>query len=97
MTKRRAVSQVKQSGYEVVPLRPSRGKLATNRDYAKLTWEPWKAEKDGEFQPSDAALLKCGMPARFAYAVMLKTREELISIHGTADHKDIDKDRKSTV
>jgi hypothetical protein len=53
MRKSSAVTAIQQSGFELVPKRKTRGKLATERDLAKLTWTPWKPEEDGKLQPSD--------------------------------------------
>lgn len=93
MKKRSAVSRVKKSGFDLVPTREAKGKgkLASERDLAKLKWEPWVAEEEGVLQPSDAAIAGLTVPLRFAYATMLKTKEELIAMHGKAEHDHVDK------
>jgi hypothetical protein len=91
MDKRSAVSKVKMSGFDFVPTpAQKRGKLASERDLAKMEWEPWIAEGEG-LQPSNAALMHCGVPLRFAYGTMLKTKDELIAMHAKIDHGDVDK------
>jgi hypothetical protein len=94
MTKHSAVLAVKRSGFELVPKRKTRGKLATERDFAKIDWKPWKPAKHvkrGELIPSNAVLTSCGPACRMAYAIMLMPRDELIAMHGRADHRDVDK------
>mgnify|MGYP003395750613 FL=1 len=91
MRKLSAVSAVKLSGFELVRKQPRNGKLASERGLAKLDWTPWVAEEEGRLQPSDTALMNCGVPARFAYATLLKSRAELIAMHAKADHGHVDK------
>ena len=83
-------ASVVQSGFELVPKRKARGKIATERDFAKADWEPWK-RADGmgptELIPKDASLERCGVACRLAYAIMLMPRDELIAMHGKAEHK----------
>jgi hypothetical protein len=89
-----AVSKVKQSGFELVPKRKPRGNLATERDYAKIDWKPWKREKGmkkGELLPNAGSFERCYVPARFAFATMLMERKNLIEMHGKVDHGYVDK------
>jgi hypothetical protein len=93
LPKKSAVESVEKIGYDLVKTRPAKGKLATVRDYAKVTWEPWTREKGmaaGELIPSNERLLEFGVPCRMAYAVMLRTRAELIESHGKVDHSQVD-------
>jgi hypothetical protein len=89
-----AITRVVKSGLELVPTKKTRGKLATMSDYAKAEFKPWKREpgmgKD-ELLPSDEALTSFGVSCRIAYAIMLRSREELIASHGKIDHADVDK------
>jgi len=84
-----AISRVPRSGLELVPKRKPRGKLATQHDYAKIDWKPWK-RNGNELIPSNADFERCGVPARMAYAVMTTSRDELIAGHGNVDHKHFD-------
>jgi hypothetical protein len=43
-----AVQSVRRSGLELVPRRKRTGKLATERDFAKLDWKPWKHLRPSE-------------------------------------------------
>jgi hypothetical protein len=89
-----AMQSVQRCGYDLVPHRKSRGKPATWRDIAKLDFTPLTRTADmkpNELIPADATLQSCGVPARLAYAVMLRTREELIEMHGKLDHDYVDK------
>jgi hypothetical protein len=91
---RSAVSSVVSSGFELVPKRKSRGKLATERDFAKVDFKPWTRDKGmgpTELIPKDQQLADCGVACRIAYAIMLMPRDELIATHGKADHKIVDK------
>jgi hypothetical protein len=97
MTKHSAVAAVKKSGFELVQTKESgkgKGKLATERDYAKIDWKPWKrvkGMKKTELLPNAGSFERCYVPARFAYAAMLMERKDLIEMHGKVDHGYIDK------
>jgi hypothetical protein len=97
MKKHSAVSAVKRSGFELVTTKESgkgNGKLATERDFAKIDWKPWKREKGmkrGGLLPSAGSFERCYVPARFAYATMLMERKDLIEMHGKVDHGYVDK------
>ncbi len=97
MTKHSAVAAVKKSGFKLVPTKESgkgKGKLATERDYAKIDWKPWKREKGmrkGELLPNAGSFERCYVPARIAYATNLMDRKDLIDMHGKADHGHVDK------
>jgi hypothetical protein len=88
-----AISKIQRSGFELVKRRKTRGKLATMRDYAKADFKPLKPDKDmkpGELIPADKILLGCGVPARMAYAILLKTKDAVIAMYDRADIKIID-------
>jgi hypothetical protein len=91
---RSAVSAVvHNSGFDLVPKRKPRGKLATWRGIAKVDFKPWTRTPDmqpTELIPSNATLQSCALPARMAYAIMLRTKEQLIEMHGKVEHEDID-------
>ena len=91
--KKSAVSLVEMSGLDLVPTRKSRGKPATMRDYAKIDFSPWTREpgmKKNELFPSDEKVNRLAVSCRIAYATMLKSREDLIAMHGKANHGLID-------
>lgn len=94
MTTHSAVAAVKQSGLELVPKSRSRGKRASLRDFAKFDFKPWTRDEGmgpTELIPKDQQLADCGVACRMAYAIMLMPRDELIAMHGKADHNDVDK------
>jgi hypothetical protein len=87
------VSAVKHSGYELVRRGPRKGKLATYRDLAAMDFKAWKRPrgmKPGQLIPSDTDFQRCGVSARLAYAIMLRTRDELIDMHKRVDHAHVD-------
>jgi hypothetical protein len=89
-----AVSKVLKSGFDLVPTRKPRGKLATMSGLAKFDFKPWKREpnmEEGELVPSNEMLTRLGVSCRMAYGIMLLTREHLIAAHGKIDHGDVDK------
>jgi hypothetical protein len=94
-TKRKpsAVTRVKKCGLELVPTRKTRGKLGTMRDYAKIDFKPWTRDpglKKGEMIPSHEAISDHGVTCRIAYGLMLMTRDKMIDMHSTVDHKHMD-------
>jgi hypothetical protein len=94
-TKRKvsAVSKVKKSGFDVVPSRKRRGKPAKLSDFAKIDWKPWRRTSDmrpTELMPSSEQTDNIGIGCRVAYGLMLRTRAQLIAMHGTTDHGHID-------
>ena len=91
--KKSAVSLVEISGLDLVPTRKRRGKPATMRDYATIDFKPWpQAPGKGptEFIPSEDAWKFHGITCRTAHAICLKTREDLIAMHGKAEHETVD-------
>jgi hypothetical protein len=88
-----AITRVVKSGLDLVPSKKFRGKRATMSDYARIDFKPWKREPDmgkTELFPSDEALTSLGVSGRIAYAIMLKSREDLIASHGKLDHAVVD-------
>jgi hypothetical protein len=82
------VSKVEKIGWDLVPARKSKAKKATQRDLAKMTWEPWTDKPkpgDEPFLPDEKLQNMIGFPCRAAYAYMFKTREEQIADFGSAD------------
>jgi hypothetical protein len=59
------------------PKEDEMSKPATMRDYAKVDFKAWK-NPEGKLIPSDKTLARFGIPARLAYATMLRTKDELI-------------------
>ena len=88
-----AISMVQKSGLELVRARKSRGKPATMRDYATIDFKPWpQAPGKGptEFIPAEDEWKFHGTTCRMAHAICLKTREDLIAMHGKAEHETVD-------
>jgi hypothetical protein len=86
-----AVAKVQKSGLELVRARKSRGKPATLRDYQTIDFKPWnRAAGEPEFIPSDEQLSFYGTNCRIAHAVCLKTRGELIAMHGKIEIENTD-------
>ncbi len=69
--------------------RRQKHKVASTRSWAKLDWKPWEPTADG-LLPSDGAIHELGVAARIAYAVMLKSVDDLINMHKTAQAETID-------
>ena len=81
-TRRSEISKVKMSGLELVKV--GKGKtanLATAPDFAKLDFKPWTRAPGDELFPSDKLISAHGTVCRYAYAIMLRTREQLIAMH----------------
>jgi hypothetical protein len=88
-----ALQSIRRSGLELVPRRRRAGKLATERDFAKLDWKPWKHPPDlspSEPLPSRETMETVSITARIAYSIMLKSREELIEMHKAIEHEAMD-------
>ena len=82
------VSQVEKTGLEVVKSKPTRGKLASAADYAKMQFKPWIREPDmrpDELRPTDECMRNNGCHARMAYGVMLRSKEQLMESFGSSD------------
>ena len=91
--KKSAISLVEMSGLDLVPTRKRHGKPATMRDYATIDFSPWTREpgmKKNELLPSDETVNRLAVSCRIAYATMLKSREDLIAMHGKANHELVD-------
>jgi hypothetical protein len=91
--KRSAVSAVPKSGFDIVRSRIPRGKLATMRDYAKIDWKPWRRTPDmgpTDLIPSRETTDKIGLDCRIAYGLLLRTRKQLIAMHGDMEHEHLD-------
>jgi hypothetical protein len=80
-----AVWSAHESGLELVPKRPRKGKLASAHDYAKVDFKPWRKSKT--LLPTDNTMNQACISARLAYATMCKSKTDLIDIHGKLDHK----------
>src|SRR5258706_10981657 len=88
-----AVSRLPKSGFDLVPTRKRRGKSAKLRDFAKIDWKPWRRSRDKsptELQPSRETTDHIGVDCRLAYGVMLRTRHQLIAMHGALDPEHVD-------
>ena len=86
-----AVSRVQLSGLDLVRTRKSRGKSPTISVIAKMDFEPWKPRTGLEkFIPSADAWSAAGFNCRLAHAICLKTRDDLIAMHGKTEHETID-------
>src|SRR5258708_3762081 len=88
-----AVSRLPKSGFDLVPTRKRRGKSAKLRDFAKIDWKPWRRSRDmrpTELKPSREMTDHIGVDCRLAYGVMLRTRRQLVAMHGATDHAHVD-------
>jgi hypothetical protein len=88
-----AVDAVPLSGLELVPRRKHRGKIATARDCSKMDFEPWHRTPDmqpDELVPSNEVLREFGVYARMAYAIMLRTKPELMEMPNTLDEDKVE-------
>ena len=91
--KRSAVSRVQKSGFDLVPSRKRRGKSAKLRDLAKIDWKPWRRTPDmkpTELRPSYETTDHIGVGCRVAYGIMLRTRAQLVAMHGKVKHEHVD-------
>jgi hypothetical protein len=88
-----AVSRVQKSGFDLVPSRKRRGKSAKLRDFAKIDWKPWRRTPDmrpTELMPSRETTDHIGVGCRVAYGIMLRTRAQLVAVHGEVEHEHVD-------
>lgn len=92
-----AVRSVPQSGLKLVPERNTRGEGAASlkqiAKIAKIDFQAWTRDPGmgpNELLPSNETLLNAAVPARLAYSIMLKTREQLIEMHGKIEHQQVD-------
>lgn len=77
-----AIGRVAKSGLDIVPAKKNRGGRATIDGYAKINFKPWKRDRDmgkDELFPPDEFLTSLGVWCRTAYAIMLRSRSELIA------------------
>jgi hypothetical protein len=91
--KRSAVSRVLKSGFELVPVKKRSGKPASIRAFAKIDWKPWRRTPDmrpTELMPSRETTDHIGVGCRVAYGIMLRTRAQLVAMHGEVEHAHVD-------
>jgi hypothetical protein len=66
----------------------------TLEDYAAIDWKPWTRDPSlgptGLYPPREATD-RHGVNCRLAYALMLRSRDELIASHGELEHELVDK------
>jgi hypothetical protein len=75
------IERPRDSGLMLVPKRKRRASLASIREYAKADFKPWPREPGESLFPSNEQMCEAAAAARMAYAIMLKTKEELIEVH----------------
>jgi hypothetical protein len=88
-----AVSRVQKSGFDLVRSKKRRGTSAKLRDFAKIDWRPWRRTPDmrpTELMPSREMTDRIGIGCRLAYGLMLRTRNQLIAMHGEVEHEHVD-------
>jgi hypothetical protein len=88
-----AVSRVPKSGFDLVVSKKRRDKSAKLRDFAKIDWKPWRRTagmRPTELIPSPETTNEIGLGCRVAYGVMLRTRKQLIAMHGNMVHEHVD-------
>jgi hypothetical protein len=86
-----AITKVPTSGLELVRARKRRGKPATLRDLQTIDFKPWaRAPGATKFIPTFEDWNFYGTNCRIAYGMCLKTRDELIAMHGKMEHETTD-------
>jgi hypothetical protein len=86
-----ALVGLKRSGLELVPSRSeAKGEPATNEQMAKMDFSPWKKDDRDLIAFGGEHWHNQGIHARFAYAVMLMSKKEMIEFHRDIDHDQID-------
>jgi hypothetical protein len=86
-----AITKVPKSGLELVRARKRRGKPATLRDLQTIDFKPWaRAPGATKFIPTFEDWNFYGTNCRIAYGMCLKTRDELIAMHGKMEHETTD-------
>lgn len=85
-----AVKDSYSSGLELVPKRPTKGKVATMRDFAKIDFQAWTKEKGEELVPGADTMNTLGFWSRAAYAIMCRTKEQLVQSHSEMEHELVD-------
>src|SRR5260370_26569982 len=86
-----ALVGLKRSGLELVPRRnEAKGEPATNEQMAKTDFSPWE-KRDSDLTAFGGEHWHTqGIHARFAYAVMLMSKKEMIEFHRDIDGDHID-------
>ena len=79
------IDRPRDSGLMLVPKRKRRASLASIRECAKADFKPWPREPGEPFFPSNEQMCEAANASRVAYAIMTKTKEELIEYHRRDD------------
>jgi hypothetical protein len=88
-----AMLAVRRSGLELVPIRKGKrkAKIASAGFLAKLDFKPWPKSNPPDKPGRSAEFMgELGISARFAAAIVQRTKQELVNIHRTIDHEHID-------
>ena len=80
-----------RSGLKLVPSpkRPKR-RLATEKQMAKMDFNPWNKDERGLSIFGGESWHKHGINVRFAYSLMLMSKKEMIGLHRDVDQDHID-------
>jgi hypothetical protein len=57
-----------------------RSKFASLKDFAAVEFQPWTRRPDGKMLPSAELMKQIGISARLAYAILLRTKAELMDM-----------------
>jgi hypothetical protein len=88
---RSAVEDVRHCGLRLVRRRGKQhGRRVSVSDFGKLDWTPWKLESTKRF-PSDDQLSEWSAWTRLGNQLMRLSKEELIEMHGTVEHRYVDR------
>lgn len=85
-----AVQTAYRSGFELVPKRNGKVKLASEADYAKIEFKAWTKEEGEKLVPGADVMNVLGFWSRAAYAIMLRSKPQLIQAHGEMEHELVD-------
>jgi hypothetical protein len=86
-----ALKGLKRSGLKLVLSRSeAKGESATNEQMAKMDFSPWKKDDRDLAAFGDEHWNSQGMHARFAYAVMVMSKRQMIEFHRDIDGDQID-------
>jgi hypothetical protein len=86
-----ALVGLKRSGLELVPSRSeAKGEPATEEQMAKIDFSPWKKNDSDLTTFGGEHWHSQGIHARFAYALMLMSKKEMIEFHRDIDQDQID-------
>jgi hypothetical protein len=69
----------------------ARERLASLKEFAAVEFKPWAPQPDGKMLPSTEVMNQIGISARLAYAIMLRTKEQLMDMRKEIGDKTLNK------